>query len=266
MEPLVPGTPFESSGIDGGFRSRVLDVAEALRSRLLRTGILLVVLSGIVFPLAEAILSWFQKLTAVPLAAFGIADAFLALVTVSLAAGAVAVLPLAAWQLLSAVTEVFPALTRPTRWLFWSMSIVLFFAGVWFSMRITLPYGSRFLLSYGTEGLQPVICVRQFVSFCIVLTLGFGMLFELPLVMTLLAQLKVATASLMARCRRYAVVLITILAAVVTPTPDIVNLLLLAVPLYLLFEMGILGMRICERRRLTEPAMDPGPPRSATAL
>ncbi|MCB2145211.1 MAG: twin-arginine translocase subunit TatC [Deltaproteobacteria bacterium] len=259
----MTGAPYPS-GSD--IRLHLLDVAEDLRRRLIRAGILLSILSASVFPVADKILTWFQERTAVPLAAFGIADIFIALVTVSLAAGAVAVLPYAAWQIFSAVAQEFPILTRRTRILFWSMAMLLFYSGVWFCIRLTLPYGSRFLLSYGSESLQPVICVRQFVSFCLIFTLGFGMLFELPLVMTLLAQLKVAKASLMVRYRRYAVILITIVAAVVTPTPDIVNLLLLAVPLYFLFEMGIIGMRISERRRRSPPVRDPaGPARPATA-
>jgi sec-independent protein translocase protein TatC len=222
----------------------------------MRTGILLIILSAAVFPLAEEVLRWFQVRTAAPLAAFGIADAFLALVTIALGAGAVAAVPYAAWEVLCAAAKIFPELTVRTRWLFWSASILLFFSGLCFCIRITLPYGSRFLLSYGSERLQPVICVRQFVSFCLVFTLGFGALFELPLVMTLLAWLKVATSSLVRRFRGYAIVLITIVAAVVTPTPDLVNLLLLAVPLYLLFELGILGMRLCERRRQSVSVMD----------
>ncbi len=239
-----------------GSQTHLLDVAEDLRRRLIRIGVLLIVMSGAVFPLAEKLLHWFQVWTAAPLAAFGIADAFLALVTIALGAGAVAALPYGAWQVLAAVASVFPELTRRTRWLFWATAMLLFFAGVWFCIRITLPYGSRFLLGFGSDSLRPVICVRQFVSFCLVFSLGFGVLFELPLVMTLLAWLKVARSSPARRFRRYAIVLITIVAAVVTPTPDLVNLLLLAVPLYLLFELGILGMRLCERRRQTVPVMD----------
>lgn len=239
-----------------GSKTRLLDVAEDLRKRFMRTGILLIVFSGSLFPLAEEMLGWFQVWTAAPLAAFGIADAFLALVTLALGAGAVASLPYGAWQVLSAAATVFPELTPKTRWLFWSAATLLFFSGVWFCIRITLPYGSRFLLSYGSDGLQPIICVRQFVSFCLALSLGFGALFELPLVMALLAWLKVTTSSHVRRFRRYAIVLIVIAAAVVTPTPDLINLLLLAVPLYLLFELGILGMRLCEHRRHNASVMD----------
>jgi sec-independent protein translocase protein TatC len=232
-----------------GSADRLLDVAQDMRRRLIRIGIAMIVLSAACFPQTETILRWFQERTTAPLAAFGIADAFLALITVALGVGAAAVLPHAAWEFLAAVAGVYPGLTRRVRGLFWSLSMLLFYAGMGFCIQVTLPYGSRFLLGYGSAELQPVICVRQFTDFCLVLSIGFGLLFELPLLMTLLAWLKVATAARVAGWRRYAVVLIIIAAAVVTPTPDIVNLLLLAVPLYLLFEMGLLGMLICERRR-----------------
>ena len=236
--------------------TRIVEMAEELRGRLLWTGILLVVVAAAVFPVAEHILDWLRNRTTAPLAAFGIADAFLALVTIALGAGAVAAMPVAAFEMLQAVAESYPALNRRSRWLFWFASMLLFFAGVGFCIQITVPYGSRFLLGYGNEGLRPVICVRQFVSFCLALTLGFGALFELPLIMALLAWLNLVTASLARRFRRYAVVGITIVSAVVTPTPDVFNLLLLALPLYLLFELGILGMRICERRRQLSPVLD----------
>ena len=245
---------FAPSRFTIGRYAQLIDIAEGLRTRLLRTGIVLVVLSVAAFPLAGSILRWFQEQTEVPLAAFGIADPFLALVTIALGTGAVAVLPHAAWETFATVSEGFPSLTRSMRWRFWGIAMLLFYTGMTFCIRITLPYGSRFLLSYGSEALRPVICVRQFVSFCLVLSLGFGILFELPLMMTLLAWLKVTTASVVARYRRYAVLSITIVAAVVTPTPDIVNLLLLAVPLYLLFELGLLGMWFCETRRGSRPA------------
>jgi sec-independent protein translocase protein TatC len=208
----------------GGYRNRLLDVAEDLRRRLMRTGILIIVLSGALFPLAENLLHWFQVRTAAPLAAFGVADAFLALLTIALGAGAAASLPYGTWQVLAAVAKVFPELTRRTRWLFWAAAILLFFAGVWFCIRITLPYGSRFLLGFESDSLRPIICARQFVFFCLAFSLGFGFLFELPLIMALTAWLEVATSFLARRFRRPAIVLITIVAAVVTPTPDLVNL------------------------------------------
>ncbi len=108
-----------------GSKTCLLDVAEDVRRRLMRTGIIIIVLSGGLFPLSEEMLRWFQVQTAAPLSAFGIADAFLALVTIALGAGAVAAVPYGAWEVLCAAAKVFPELTRRTRWLFWSASVLL---------------------------------------------------------------------------------------------------------------------------------------------
>jgi sec-independent protein translocase protein TatC len=73
---------------------------------------------------------------------------------------------------------------------------------------------------------------------------GFGLIFELPLSMMLLGRIGVVSAAMLSRYRRYAILIISIVAAVLTPTPDIFNMALMGIPLYLLFELGLLGMRL----------------------
>ena len=95
---------------------RWMAVAENMRRPRLRFGILLVVMAGAAFPFSADMLRGLQAWTATPLAAFGIADIFLAQVTLGLGAGAVAALPCAAWEGFSAVSQVAPGLTRRIRW------------------------------------------------------------------------------------------------------------------------------------------------------
>jgi len=83
---------------------------------------------------------------------------------------------------------------------------------------------------------------RRLESFLFVF--GFGCIFELPLAMILLARLGLVEAITLARHRRYAILAISIISAVLTPTPDIFNMSLMGVPLYLLYEIGLIGMRI----------------------
>jgi sec-independent protein translocase protein TatC len=86
--------------------------------------------------------------------------------------------------------------------------------------------------------------VEKFVSFCLVFVFGFGVLFELPLAMILLGRIGAVPRATFARNRRYAILFITIVSSVITPTPDAFNLAMMALPLYLLFEVGLLGMRL----------------------
>jgi sec-independent protein translocase protein TatC len=94
-----------------------------------------------------------------------------------------------------------------------------------------------------------MISVGKYVSFCTFFIFGFGLTFELPLILALLSYLRLVHASFLTRNRRYAILLIAVVAAVVTPTPDVFNMALMGGPLYLLFEIGVLLVKIIERKR-----------------
>jgi len=127
---------------------------------------------------------------------------------------------------------------------FWLVSLLLFYAGALFCRYVTLPYGVRFLLSFEGQDIEAIISVSKFVSFCMLFVFGFGLIFELPLAMILVGRLGLVSAKKLGGYRRYAILLISIVAAVLTPTPDVFNMMLMAVPLYVLFELGLLGMRV----------------------
>jgi len=131
------------------------------------------------------------------------------------------------------------------RRLFWFVfaTCLLFYAGTLFCYLITLPYGVSFLLGFQSEDLKAVISVGRFVNFVTVFILAFGVIFELPVFMVFCAGVGVSR-KFFARNRRYAILIIAILAALLTPTPDVVNMALMGVPLILLYEIGILVIRI----------------------
>jgi sec-independent protein translocase protein TatC len=205
----------------------LLDYLEALRRPLLVLGLAAIALTAAGFRFAPAILIRLQQQTGVPLAAFGIPDIFLAYVYVATGIALLVLAPAVAYILLSRLAR-------------------LFFAGAGFCFHLTLPYGAQFLLSYAGSGLRPVISVTYFVGFCLVLIFGFGLTFNLPLVMILFGRMGLMRRKTLSRHRSHAVLVITVLAAVLTPTPDVLNLALLAVPLYLLFELGLMGMRLAK--------------------
>jgi len=99
-----------------------------------------------------------------------------------------------------------------------------------------------------------MISVEKYVSFCTAFIFGFGLTFELPLILALLSYIKVVNAAFLTRNRRYAILLIAIVSAVVTPTPDVFNMALMGGPLYILFEIGVILVKIIERKR-TAPEM-----------
>lgn len=121
---------------------------------------------------------------------------------------------------------------------------LLFYAGTVFCYYITLPFGIKFLLGFSSEELRPVISVGRFVNFVTIFILAFGIIFELPIFMVFLAKVKVFKRKFYEKNRRYALLLIAVLSALLTPTPDVVNMTLMGGPLYLLYESGIIILRV----------------------
>jgi sec-independent protein translocase protein TatC len=126
-------------------------------------------------------------------------------------------------------------------------AVVLFYVGSVFCYLVVLPSGIGFLLSYQGGALKAMISTERFVHFCITMVFAFGAAFELPIILLVLGKLGVVTSKKLSRTRRYAVLIIVIAASVITPTPDVYNMSLLAVPLYFLYEIGIILMRVGER-------------------
>lgn len=124
---------------------------------------------------------------------------------------------------------------------------VFFAAGAAFSFFVILPFTLRFFLQYATERIEAVFSFGEYVGFVTSLVLSFGIAFELPVLTAILAALGVVTGSALAKARRYAVLLVFILAAILTP-PDVVSQILLALPMLFLFELSVIVARRIERR------------------
>ena len=134
---------------------------------------------------------------------------------------------------------------------------LLFIAGGAFSLLVVTPNAVSFLLSYARPGLQPMISIGNYVDFLLKFTLAFGAVFEVPLAMTLAARMGFVTPKQFARNRKYAILGAFIAAAILTPTPDIVIQSLMAGPIILLYEVGIVAARLFGRgraKRVHEPA------------
>lgn len=119
------------------------------------------------------------------------------------------------------------------------VSLVLFVAGALFAFFAILPVGVRFLLSYQTPDLVPMISVAAYTSFATAFVLAFGLVFQLPIVILFLARLGIVTSQSLAAWRRYAVLGIAVASAVLTPGGDLFSMVLMAAPTYLLYEASI---------------------------
>lgn len=114
-----------------------------------------------------------------------------------------------------------------------------FFAGVAFGYFVLIPTALNFFANFETENIQLNISIDRYVGFVLALILGSGLVFELPMVSYFLSKMGILTPAFMRHYRRHAYVAILIIAAVVTPTPDIVTQLLLGLPMIVLYEISI---------------------------
>jgi len=177
------------------------------------------------------------------------AEAFTSKIKFSIYAGAFAAAPVVLFQFWSFVRRGMLPLERKTSVVVTGASMLLFYCGCAFCYFLVLPAGIKFLISCGSDVLVPFISVTRYLSFVWGMVFSFGIIFELPLAMWLLAKVGLLSSSALGKNRRYAIVAAFIAAALLSPIPDAFNQTLMAVPLLVLYEIGIAAARIAERRQ-----------------
>ena len=231
-------------------REGIFQALSGLRKGLLQIGIVVVVSAIIVFPVSKELLAYICRRTLdTNLVAYSIPEAFFSLLKLTLYTSLFVSIPMIFYHVWKAFAPIFRSrgLTSANGILL--ASLFLFYLGAFFCFFVALPNGVKFLLGYQTAQIKPMISAGKYVSFCAVFVFGFGLTFELPLILALLSTLRVVSAAFLTRNRKYAILLIAVTAAIVTPTPDVFNMSLMGVPMYLLFEIGVILVKLIERKR-----------------
>lgn len=166
-------------------------------------------------------------------------DAFVARVMLAVCGGIILAVPVILYQIWRFVSEGLKEHEKRYVYFFGPCSLFLFILGGLFAYLIMIPVSIKFLLSFSTESIVPMITLQSYISFVGMLVLAFGVVFELPLVLMFLTKIGVVTPRFLSEKRRHAIVLILIVSAVITP-PDAVTQLIMAGPLMVLYEAGIL--------------------------
>lgn len=130
-------------------------------------------------------------------------------------------------------------------------SVILFAIGVAMAFFLVLPMGIKFLLSFQTESLRPMITIREYLKFATNMALVFGAVFELPLVVIILTKLGIVTPRTLRSKRRYAIVAILIFSAILTPA-DVLTMMMMCLPLITLFEVSIWLSTLIDRKEGSE--------------
>jgi sec-independent protein translocase protein TatC len=127
-------------------------------------------------------------------------------------------------------------------------STVLFVGGALFGYFIVFPFGFRFFLGFANEYIQALPSVKQYFSLSIKLLLGFGLIFELPVVAFFLGRMGVISAELLRKQRKYAILLLFVVSAILTP-PDVITQFMMAGPLWVLFELSIIIVKVAGKKK-----------------
>jgi len=128
-------------------------------------------------------------------------------------------------------------------------STILFIGGVLFGYFVALPPAFSFFVSFSTDFLKPMISFREYLDLTLKFLLAFGLCFEMPVFMFFLAKIGIVNAKMLAKQRRYAILIIFIAAAVLTPSPDAVSQILMAIPLMVLYEVSIFVAKFARRNK-----------------
>lgn len=215
---------------------------EELRKRIIISLIALAIASAAAFPLSAKILK-ILKLPAAgliqKLAFFGPTEAFAAYLKIAIVSGFIISMPVLLYQTWKFVSPALDEGVRRHALTFIVFSFASFISGCLFSYFLLLPAALKFLLSFGGAELEPVISIGKYCSFAVAIILCTGLVFEMPVLSFILTKAGLITPRFLRRRFKYAILVIFIAAAVITPTPDVFNMILLAIPMIFLYEVSV---------------------------
>jgi sec-independent protein translocase protein TatC len=231
-------------------KASFIDHLDELRKRIIASVICVAVLSIVGFIFSKKALAFILTLTGIKAAYFfAPTEAFMAQVKVAIAFAIGAGFPFLLYQIWSFIG---PGLTRKEQRVslpFMGSGLFLFLTGCAFAYFVMVPYGLRFLLSFGSDSLQPIMNVSRVLEYVLWCFLGCGLLFQLPLIVFFLVKLGIIKVETLTRHRPEVIVGLLVICAVITPTGDVFTLLLISLPLILLLELSIIIARLTSKKK-----------------
>jgi sec-independent protein translocase protein TatC len=187
---------------------------------------------------------------------FGVTEPFLTTFKVAAYTAILLALPFLLYQLYAFVLPAFTPRERRAVFPLLLMVPALFAAGVAFGYFVALPRAAKFLLNFNENQFDIQLRAQDYYSFAVVFLAAVGLLFQVPMAVLALTRLEIVSTRQLRKNRGYVVLGIAVVAAVATPTPDPVTMLVCMAPLLVLFELSILLAAALERRRAAEAALD----------
>ena len=171
------------------------------------------------------------------------AEGFFSYLKVSFVFGVLGALPVILYQVWAFLVPALTTNERTALVILVPSSVILFFGGLLFSYFFVLPAALQFFTGFTSENLQPLLSLGQYISFIISFLLPFGIIFELPLFLVVLAKVGLISSSLLIEKRKIMIVMAFVVGAVISPTPDVFSQTMIAIPFLLLYEASILALK-----------------------
>jgi sec-independent protein translocase protein TatC len=231
---------------------------EELRWRLFKSLIAIVIMALVAFYFAGHLIAFIKRpFGDTPLYNIQVTGTFYAYLKVALFAGVIAALPIIFFQLWSFIS---PGLYKKEKAVILPMvavSTFLFLLGAGFCFKVVLPIAFTFLKGFGAGIVENTITIGSYIDFVGLLMLAFGFGFQMPVVAYFLGKLGIITPQFLSKGRRYAAPLLLIVGALLTP-PDVFTQVLLAAPMYLLYEISIIVVRVTQRTKSEDAVVETG--------
>ncbi len=248
-------------------RMSFMEHLKELRVRLIRALVAIGIGSGVGLYYSTAIFHWLMQpvLNALPegqrkLHPNAIMERFTVYLKVGVYAGLFIATPFVLWQFWKFISPGLVEKEKRYAVPFVVVGTLFFVAGGIFCYWVILPPALGYLVGFGggddASWIEPLLSMNDQLTFVLALELAFGLIFELPLILTLLSMLGLVTGKWLAEKRRYAILINTILAAVITPTGDPLNMTLMALPMMAMYEVGIIGAKLFGKKPEVEVVAD----------
>jgi len=255
-ESLPPAAPAEP---EGDLKASFFDHLQELRKRLLRAVLGIAVGMAAVGAFSERIFRWVMLpvIHSLPqnqqqLHYTSYIEPFMVYLKVSLYGGVFAAAPYVLWQVWLFVA---PGLYKRERRVvipFLAFGTLLFYAGAAFCYRFVMPVAFPALAALAGDDMRPILTMTEQLSLVLAMLLGFGIVFEVPVIIAFLSMIGLVSADFLAKYRRHAIIVNVALAAIITPTGDPFSLALMALPMIFFYEIGVILARILGKKKPAE--------------
>ena len=225
----------------------LIEHLEELRTRLIKCLIALAITTALSFTFTSQILRVLIAPAGIKPVFLRPTEMFITYFHVALLAGVTLAMPVIVYQTVQFVWPGLKGNERTYLRLIVPGATLSFVLGVAFAHFVMLPFALRYLVSFGGNLAEAKWAIGEYISFVTTFLFWAGVIFETPLILFFLARLRIITPQFLSQNRKFAILIIAVVAAVITPTPDPFNMGLVMVPLLLMYEIGILLAKLAYR-------------------